>query len=84
MGNPKKGVNEMAKKKSSRKPSVKVKDLRSKKNPKGGAADIYLKLGSNKGESVDMKNYKAFGAGLKSGLKIDSVTSLTDSSLKIK
>jgi len=34
------------------KSSVKVQDLRSKKNPKGGAADIFAKLGDIKGESL--------------------------------
>jgi hypothetical protein len=46
----------MPKKKSSKKPSVKVKDLRARKNPKGGASDMYLKLGDIKGESLDNKH----------------------------
>ena len=64
-------------KKSSKKPSVKVRDLKAKKNPKGGAADIFAKLGDIKGESLR-------------GIKGESLTSikystaLTDSALKIK
>jgi hypothetical protein len=46
----------MPKKKSTNKPSVKVKDLRAKKNPKGGASDIFAKLGDIKGESLDNKH----------------------------
>ncbi len=56
----------MPKKKSSKKPSVKVKDLRARKNPKGGASDIFAKLGDIKGESLDSKHK-------------DSITSLTTS-----
>jgi len=51
------------KKKSTKKPSVKVKDLRAKKNPKGGASDIFAKLGDIKGESLDSKH-----VGLTTGL----------------
>lgn len=32
------------KKKAAAKPSIKFKDLKSKKNPKGGAFDTYLKI----------------------------------------
>jgi hypothetical protein len=40
-----------AKKKASAKPSVKFKDLKPKKNPKGG--DTFLKIEGIKGESAD-------------------------------
>ena len=46
----------MPKKKSTNKPSVKVKDMRAKKNPKGGASDIFAKIGDIKGESLDDKH----------------------------
>jgi len=46
----------MPKKKSTNKPSVKVNDLRARKNPKGGASDIFAKLGDIKGESLDDKH----------------------------
>ena len=39
-------------KKSKSKPSVKVGDMKAKKDPKGGAVDVFLKLGDIKGESV--------------------------------
>lgn len=42
---------DMAKdKKSKSKPSVKVGDMKAKKDPKGGAVDVFLKLGDIKGE----------------------------------
>jgi hypothetical protein len=41
------------KKKATAKPSLKFRDLRSKKNPKGGATEIFLKLDGIKGESAD-------------------------------
>ncbi len=65
----------MPKKKSTRKPSVKVNDLRAKKNPKGGASDMFLKIGDIKGESLDDKHRSAVSV-----LKIN----LTNSSLKLK
>ena len=46
----------MSKKKSTNKPSVKVNDLRARKNPKGGASDIFAKIGDIKGESLDDKH----------------------------
>ena len=46
----------MSKKKSTNKPSVKVNDLRARKNPKGGAVDSFVKLGDIKGESLDDKH----------------------------
>jgi len=46
----------MPKKKSTNKPSVKVNDLRARKNPKGGASDIFAKIGDIKGESLDDKH----------------------------
>ena len=61
-----------SKKKSVNTPSVKVRDLRSKKNPKGGAADVFAKLGDIKGESLDHKHKDSIET-----LKIKS--SLTDS-----
>ncbi len=62
-------------KKKSKKPSVKVKDLRAKKNPKGGASDIFAKLGDIKGESA---LNKLGTANLKTGFKYDSTLSSTD------
>ncbi len=59
-------------KKDNKKPSVKVQDLGAKKDPKGGASDIFAKLGDIKGESLDSKY---------SSLKISSLKS---SALKIK
>ncbi len=41
-------------KKSTKKPSVKVNDIRAKKSPKGGA--IYIKFDGIKGESQDAKH----------------------------
>jgi type VI protein secretion system component Hcp len=46
----------MPKKKSTNKPSVKVNDLRARKNPKGGSSDMFLKLDGIKGESTDDKH----------------------------
>ena len=46
----------MPKRKSTKKPSVKVNDLRARKNPKGGASDIFAKIGDIKGESTDDKH----------------------------
>ncbi len=46
----------MSKKERTKKSSVKVKDLRAKKNPKGGAYDAYLKVGDIKGEAMDHKS----------------------------
>jgi type VI protein secretion system component Hcp len=46
----------MSKKKSTKKPSVKVNDLRARKNPKGGSSDMFLKLDGIKGESQDDKH----------------------------
>jgi len=47
------------KKGKSSKPSVRVRDLKPKKDPKGGAADIFAKLGDIKGESLSTSlNYK--------------------------
>lgn len=66
----------MAKKKNAKKPSVKVKDLRAKKNPKGGAYDAFLKFEGIKGESLDLKHK----TGLTTGLKINPL----DTSIKIK
>ena len=60
-----------------KKPSVKVKDLRAKKNPKGGAADIFAKLGDIKGESLDSKHKELTRSTLK-------INTLTSSALKIK
>jgi hypothetical protein len=37
------------KKKATAKPGVKFKDLKAKKDPKGGAFDTYLKMGTTKG-----------------------------------
>ena len=61
-------------KKDNKKPSVKVQDLGAKKNPKGGASDIFAKIGDIKGESLDSK--------YKSSLNISSA--LSSSALKIK
>ncbi|MGZ8853129.1 MAG: hypothetical protein ACXW2X_07010 [Thermoanaerobaculia bacterium] len=51
-----KGAETMAKSKKNAKnpgkPSVKVEDLKAKKNPKGGASDIFAKIGDIKGESL--------------------------------
>ena len=58
----------MAKKKNSRKPSVKVDDLRARKNPKGGATDVFLKLGDIKGESQDAKHKDEIMALKKPGI----------------
>ena len=49
----------MAKKSTSTpktKPSVHVRDIKSRKDPRGGATDFYLKLGDIKGESGDDKH----------------------------
>jgi type VI protein secretion system component Hcp len=46
----------LAKKKDTKKPSVRVNDLRARKNPKGGSSDIFAKLGDIKGESLDDKH----------------------------
>jgi hypothetical protein len=40
----------MAKDKKKSKPAVKVQDMKAKKDPKGGAVDMYLKIGGIKGE----------------------------------
>lgn len=40
-------------KKSKSKPSVKVGDMKAKKDPKGGAVDVFLKLGGIKGEMAN-------------------------------
>jgi len=42
----------MARKGKTSRPSVRVRDLKPKKNPKGGASDIFAKLGDIKGESL--------------------------------
>ena len=60
----------MAKSKKDKKPSVKVEDLSAKKDPKGGATDIFAKLGDIKGEAA----VKLGTAGLKVGQKIDTNT----------
>jgi hypothetical protein len=60
----------MPKSKRSKKPSVKVKDLSAKKNPKGGAPDIFAKLGDIKGESA----FKLGTAALKTGGKFETTT----------
>jgi type VI protein secretion system component Hcp len=41
------------KKNATAKPSLKFRDLRSKKNPKGGGTEIFLKIDGIKGESAD-------------------------------
>jgi hypothetical protein len=45
------------KKTATAKPSLKFRDLRSKKDPKGGAVDAFLKIDGIKGESNDDKHY---------------------------
>jgi hypothetical protein len=58
----------MAKEKKSGNPkqSVKVRDLKAKKNPKGGASDIFAKLGDIKGESIDSKLSSAINLNVSS------------------
>jgi hypothetical protein len=50
--------NKMAspKKKATAKPSIKFKDLKANKNPKGGAPEIFLKIEGIGGESQDDKH----------------------------
>ncbi len=57
------------KKKNTKKPSVNVKDLRAKKNPKGGA--LFMKYGELKGEAL---THKSAVADLKDK---DAITNLT-------
>lgn len=54
----------MPKEKSTKKPSVKVSDLRARKNPKGGASDIFAKIGDIKGESLDDKHRDSISTSL--------------------
>ncbi len=55
----------MSKKKNTKKPSVNVKDLRAKKDPKGGAFDAFLKIDGIKGESMDAKHKGELESSLK-------------------
>ncbi len=68
-------------KKNSKKPSVKVKDMRAKKNPKGGALNAYLKLdGVKQGAALN----KATTASLKTGIKDGLTESISLNYSKIK
>ena len=66
-------------KKSTKKPSVKVQDLEPEADPKGGAVDMFLKLGANPA----FNKYQTAMNKANTGIKIDGVTtSLTDVNYK--
>ena len=56
------------------KPSVHVRDIRSRKDPKGGVSDIFAKIGDIKGESLDAKHKDLIQ--LTSPIQLDSTISV--------